>query len=187
MMILFLLSCEENSVESQRFDLFPLQVGHEFYYSYFYRQKSAAENPDTVYANIKWTITFKTEIEGNNVYNFEQKFYNGMLLTTQHFPEVPNPDIDTVYLADQVTYFSVIENIDDDFWFAESNIPSEYDFYRTSIYSRAVLTFDINIVEGKWNFVFVADSGLVDYSYYRQTAMHSWSYSFAMDSLKLLN
>jgi len=161
----FLLS----TCEKQEYDLFPLNVGNEFYYTY---------KKDDLFANTRGTVRWKVisvSSQGHsNTYTIERKL-TGTIETGGGI----------IIISDSLNFFEISEN--------KSSLLSSSSIVRyTEItFERYQQNpeFEINhksegTQDVSWNCLFKADSGLTKYSYYHPP--NSWCReSLHLDSLKI--
>lgn len=178
-----LLSCEKSIKEKipeemYIYDLFPLSVGNEYYYSYSYYNRTVGENPDVKLGNIQITITSESDSNRTRIYKFEKVFYNGVYYGAWGISD----RIDTMILEEAVSFFKVLESRSGELTFEDFIIPSEYDFQRYLTISDTIIKVGGGIDQWNTTLYFVADTGLTRISHGRSTAMHSWTYTYSLDS-----
>ena len=103
-------SCErtEDPEEKPIYDLFPLNVGNLFYYSYSYSYRHDPLVGPYKSANGKrqWRILTDSLKVNSIEYTFEEK-YNGFEITTINYPEVVT---DSINIIDSIRYFKIRYN-----------------------------------------------------------------------------
>lgn len=187
-LIVLLCSLCERSEDTEVkpvYDLFPLNVGNEYYYSYAYYEKTVAENADNTIARIKWTIQSKNVIGETNEYNLQFIYYNIVKYDAASFPEVPDPLTDTVLVEDFAGSFKIIENKSGELSFENFLFPSDFIFQRYLYVPDTMVTISSGLDDWNFSLDFAVDTGLTRIIRSRKTAMHIWKETYSLDSINL--
>ena len=187
-----LSSCERQPVETQKYDLFPLNVGNEYYYSYSY-ERGGPNGPDIDHklGAKQWKITSSSSFNDTNIYVIEEITHYEMYILSWSGP----PDTSYNWREADTVYFMLSEHLTSgDISFAllqlYGNLLSEISIQRYSDKPRVVIDYDkgpSTTISYRFGWHFASDSGLVKGSYYSFSANQGFrDYSFIMDSLKII-
>lgn len=167
--LLFLSAFSISTCEKQEYDLFPLKVGNEFYYTYYkyrYNGISAYTN-----GNERWKVISVSLQENSNVYTIERKL-NAILKVAGQ----------TILISDSLNFLMISED-------KSTSLLSFSSIFRFKRYQHDPM-FEIkqeshSNTQG-WSYCFKADSGLTRYSYYHSPNQVT-NETLHLDSLKLLH
>ncbi|MFC2098548.1 hypothetical protein ACFLSP_02265 [Bacteroidota bacterium] len=200
-LLVCLSSCERQPVEVQKYDLFPLTVGNEFYYSFeeSFQSDYTEIYKCTIIGNRQWEILSKSVKTDTSIdYNFQLIRYN-MILYHRYFPQYRR---DTFELEADTSFFKLIENpasgeiIFDPItsgWLITSGWvdPYEISVQRCSDAQRNDLEYNqmgqcLYCGDIHYGWYFAADSGLTggNHSFYVKDTYIK--YSCVLDSLNLI-
>jgi hypothetical protein len=160
-----LISCEKE--EKGKYDLFPLQAGNEFYYTYYkYRYSGLASYTGGVET---WKVVSESS-QGNSItYLIERK-----LNATYRFLG------DSIIISDSTRFLMVNET-------RSSSVISVFgfSFKRHQDVSEIELKKEGNTNTSSWSYIFEADKGMTEYQYYHPPNQVEIE-SLILDSLKVL-
>lgn len=167
-----LLFCACEKQES--YDLFPLEVGNEFYYKYYKYRYSGI----SAYTN--GTETWKVESEssqGNsNVYRIKRKLNATLKVAGQ-----------TIIISDSVQYFEITEDKSSSVISSSSMLLFlKISFKRYQDDSQIEIKQDGHTNTESWSYLFKADSGLTKYTYYHPPNQIT-NETLTLDSLKIFH
>jgi hypothetical protein len=162
-----------NACEKQeRYDLFPLKLGNEFYYKYYkYRY-----NGISAYTNgtETWKVVSESSQGNSNTYTIERKLNAVLKVAGQ-----------TIIISDSIRYFEIGEDKSSSLISSSSML-----LYVDISFKRYQNDSQIEIkqvshsnMEG-WSYLFKADSGLTKYTYYHPPNQIT-NETLSLDSLKL--
>jgi hypothetical protein len=165
--------CEKQE-KQERYDLFPLNLGNEFYYNYH----ETHFNGITAYTD--GTETWKVvsvSTEGNtNTYTFERRL-NAILKVAGQ----------TIIISDSIRHFEV--NEDKSSYLVTSSsmmLNQDLSFERYQSVSPFEIKHNGYSTEQSWSYLFKADSGLTLYTYYHPPNQIV-NETITLDSLKLIH
>ena len=171
------LSCCTKEEGSHLFDLFPLKVGNEYYYSYSYSYLKDILGPgNKSIGNIKWTILTDSLKDNMTEYYFEEKF-NGI--------DTKYPFNDTTTVNDRIRYFKVIEDPSGllTFW----NITPHWDINLKRYHNHPDTAIHNWGPQIGADYYFHADSGLTKYSYINLPNLDITNELYILNSIKIFN
>jgi hypothetical protein len=165
----FLFStCEKQ----ERYDLFPLKVGNEFYYKYYkyrYTGISAYTNGTET-----WKVVSESSQGNSNIYRIERKLNATLKVGGQ-----------TIIISDSARYFEISEDRSSSLISSSSMILFlEISFKRYQNDSQIEIKQEGHSNMEGWSYLFKADSGLTKYTYYHPPNQIT-NESLSLDSLKL--
>ena len=179
---LILKSCKKKEEpELPTYDLFPLKVGDEFYYSYSY--STLTDGPfKKSNGRKKWKILTDSLKDLSVEYLFEEK-YNGMEINKIVYP---NTIVDTITINDSIRYFKVIEDKSGQLSFWNLNATWNITLQR---HQRDSDIFVHNWIGTSYqrDYQFHANKGLIDYINGKGPIANSYSERYKLDSVKLIH
>jgi hypothetical protein len=161
-------TCEKH----ERYDLFPLKIGNEFYYKYYkYRFTGVSSYTN---GTETWKVVSESS-QGNNIdYTIEVKL------------NATVTGIEEKIISDSLRYVEIYEDKSSSLISASSLIPLwNFPIKRYQDVSHAELTQECHSGVLGWSFIFKADSGLTKYSYCHPPNQIT-NETLTLDSLKLL-
>jgi hypothetical protein len=186
-----LLSCEKQQEETppdEKYDLFPLNVGNKFYYSYgWISQFLTASSFQYGYGNEVWKILSMSNNSDTSIeYNFQLISYNIVDIEVINTP----PDTLIRELNEDTRYFTLLENpVSGEIRFNPNPIKNwqnfNISFQRYSDTQKYIFHVPGIPYAYKADWQFAADSGLIHGSF-RLVSHHTKSYSLVLDSLNLV-
>ena len=169
-------SCKKDAQKSDRYDLFPLKVGNEYYYKYSYSYSAFFVGNGTI-GNEKWTV-LTDSVKNNNVEYFIEKKLNGIYIDWSMLQG--NSHRDTTIIKDSTGHFIITENPKGDLLFFEITIPRYSNKPDTVIHITQSMDF-------QKTYYFSSGRGLTQY-YKSWGLMESQiRESYIQDSVKISN
>jgi len=171
------------------FDLFPLNVGNEYYYKYDYWHCISILGTEYVSeGKIKWTILTDSLKNNMTEYYFEEKF-NGIDIIVKK--EYPGPaGRDTTIIKDRIRYFRVIENPSGllSLLIAELRLTGQAAFWNISFKRyhniQDTVIYVGGIMDGA-DYYFHADLGLTKYYYHDGPNTNITYFNYILDSVNI--
>lgn len=182
-MAIIILTFKSCKKETSLYDLFPLKVGNEFYYSYTYHYNHGWPGREKkANGKRKWTI-LTDSLKNNSVeYTFEEK-YNGVEINTINFPATV---VDTIIIIDSVRYFTVIEDNSGQLSFWNLNTTWNITLQRFQKESDVVI-HNWSGSNYQRDYQFHANKGLVSFINGKGPNIGQYSESYDLDSVKLIH
>jgi hypothetical protein len=164
-----------NACEKQeKYDLFPLKVGNEFYYKYYkyrYNGISAYTNGTEI-----WKVVSESSQGNANIYRIERKLNATLKVAGQ-----------TIIISDSARYFEISENISSSLISSSSMILFlEISFKRYQNDSQIEIKQEGHSNMEGWSYLFKADSGLTKYTYSHPPNQIT-NETLSLDSLKIFH
>jgi hypothetical protein len=158
--------------KQERYDLFPLKVGNEFYYKYYkYRYIGVSSYTN---GTVTWKVVSESSQENNIKYTIEVKM------------DATVVGIGAKIISDSIRYVEISEDKSSSLISASSLIPLwNFPFKRYQDVSHAEVKQECLSGISGWSFIFKADSGLTKYAYCHPPNQIT-NESLTLDSLKLL-
>ncbi len=161
-----------NTCEKPEYDLFPLNLGNEFYYTYFKYQYTGI----SAYTNgtERWKVDSVYSQGNSNIYRIEQKLNAVLRVAGQ-----------TIIISDSLRFFEIREDKSSSILSASSMFQFiEISFKRYQ--NNPVFEIKKECLSGVlgWSYSFKADSGLTSYGYCHPPNKITHE-SLHLDSLKI--
>lgn len=162
--------------ETPVYDLFPLKVGNEYFYKYYYQNDHVLIGYQ-YQGNEEWTVISDSSGNGFIEYQIERKL-NGICVKWSDL----SPDIfrDTLNIHDSIYYLTIRENISS----SELNLLA-ISFNRYTHVRDTMIQVCDNDMDPCKSFYFHADSGLTKYYYNEGLMTYRIRESLMLDSLKI--
>jgi hypothetical protein len=161
-------ACEKQ----KRYDLFPLKVGNEFYYTYYkyrYTGISAYTNGTET-----WKVISESSPGNSITYIIERKLNATLKVAGQ-----------TIQISDSIQYFEISEDMSSSLLSSSSMLLFlDISFKRYQNDSQLELKQEGHSDMEGWSYLFKADSGLTKFTYYHPPN-HITNESLTLDSLKI--
>lgn len=137
--------------EKQEYDVFPLNVGNEYYFTYYKYHIPAYTN-----GTERWKVISVTSQGGSDIYTIERKLNAVLKIGGQ-----------TIIIADSIRLFNISEEKSSSL-LSTSSMFLFIDLNFKRYQSNPVLEIkkDGTANASSWSWTFKADSGLTKYSYY---------------------
>ena len=160
------------SCEKQEYDLFPLKVGNEFFYTYYkyrYTGISAYTN-----GTERWKVISVSSQGNSDIYRIERKLDAILKVAGQ-----------TIIISDSLRFFEISEDKSSSLLSTSSMLLStEIRFKRYQQDPVFEIKQEGHSNQQDWSYLFKADSGLTKYTYYHPPNQIT-NESLQLDSLKI--
>jgi hypothetical protein len=157
--------------KEEKYDLFPLKVGNEFYYKYYKYRYSGI----SAYTNgtETWKVVSESSQGNSKTYRIERKLNATLKVGGQ-----------TINIRDSLSYFEINEEKQSSLLSTSSMLLFfEIRFKRYQNDYQLVIKQEGNSVTSAWSYLFKADSGLTKFTYYHPPNQIT-NESLTLDSLK---
>jgi len=147
------LKCKKDDHQNgNKYDLFPLKVGNEFYYEYKYSFDDFIVGHDTI-GTEKWTV-LTDSLKNKNIEYYIEKKLNGIYIDWSDL--YTDRYRDTSIITDKIDHFKIVESPSGELQFWEISIPRYCDK------PDSVIRISPSMDYSK-TYYFTADSGLTQY------------------------
>lgn len=163
--------------EDQKYDLFPLKVGNEYYYQYSNSFDDFVVGNSTIGIE-KWTV-LTDSIKNKNVEYFIEKKFNGIYIDWSTLQG--NSHRDTTIIEDRIDHFVIVESPSSELQFWDISIP-RYCNKPDSIIRTQGYSMDYTKT-----YYFSAGSGLTQYYKFWGLMQNRIRESYIQDSVKIAN
>lgn len=161
-----------STCEKQEYDLFPLKVGNEFYYTYYKYRYTGISAYTT--GTERWKVISVSSQGGGNIYRIERKL-DGILKVAGQ----------TIIISDSLRFFDINEDRSSSLLSSSSMllyIDISFNRYQTDPLFE--IKQEGNSSTQGWSYLFKADSGLTKFTYYSPPNQIT-NESLHLDSLKV--
>jgi hypothetical protein len=172
---LCLSSCERQQDDIRLYDLFPINIGNEYFYTYKWYDINVGIYEKLENGNLRWCIFQKSENDTSKVYEIKETKYNRIYIDSY----------DTTYPENSVSHFNIYEhNNTSQLTIKNWGAFPRYSEIRDTIFELELRYYDSGTDHYEWHFK--ADSGLVYFNFQYYIIYRHRRNSFTLDSLKII-